>query len=88
MSGTLTITTATAQPYLRVGATGSISVDLYDASMTLLASSIKLTRVNDSEFTTPHSALATAAWMVTAGVNWTKNDSTSKRTGVHLDWIV
>ncbi|HEV2693413.1 MAG TPA: hypothetical protein VG347_11005 [Verrucomicrobiae bacterium] len=84
---TVTIISATALPYLRIDpASGTLAVDIYDASMTLLVSSLALTRVSDTSFTATHAALGTAAWMTGAGVNWTKYDSSSKKTGVHLEW--
>jgi hypothetical protein len=85
-SGTVTITPAVAQTYLREGVTGGISVDIYDGTMTLLASAVALTRIDDSTFTVVHAAMATAAYMTGAGVNWTHYNSTSQRTGVHLEW--
>ncbi len=81
----LTIATASPQPYLRVGANG-FSVDLFDANMTLLASNIAIDCVDDSHFTRINSALPTATWMTIHGVDWTKNDSSPKRTGVKIDW--
>jgi hypothetical protein len=73
--------------YLRIDpATGLISVDFYDASMGSLATSVALTRVSDASFTFTHAAMPTAAFITGAGVDWTKYDSTSKRTGVHLEW--
>lgn len=85
-SGTVTITPTAALPYLREGVTGGISVDIYDGTMTLLASAVALTRVDDSTFTVVHAALPTAAYMTGAGVNWTQYSSASQRTGVHLEW--
>ena len=67
---TLTINTA-SQPYLRIRTTGSISVDIYDTTMTLLASAVALTRVNDGQFTATAGAKPTAAYMVAHGVDWT-----------------
>ncbi len=91
-SPTLTINTA-SQPYLRAGLTGSILVDLYDTNMTLLASSVSLTRVNDGQFTATITGAPatnpypTAAYIVAAGVTWTTfNPAIHNRTGVFLDW--
>jgi hypothetical protein len=83
---TVTITPAIAQPWLRAGTTGSILVDLYDASMTLLVSGAALTRVSDTSFTFTHAALPTAVWMTGVGVDYTQYTSASQKTGVHLDW--
>jgi len=86
-SGTVTITPAIAQPWLRKDpTTGTILVDVYDASMTLVASALSLTRVSDTSFTVVHAAMATAVWMTGLGVNWTHYDATPKKTGVHLEW--
>ena len=60
--GTVTITPAVAQPYLRLDP-AAIEVDIYDASMTLLASGVSLTRGSDTSFTVVTSAMPTAAWM-------------------------
>ena len=86
-SGTVTITPAAAQPWLRTDpTTGTILVDVYDASMTLVASALSLTRVSDTSFTIVHAALASAVWMTGHGVDWTHYDATPKKTGVHLEW--
>ena len=85
--GTVTITPTVAQPWLRKDpTTGTILVDVYDASMTLVASALSLTRVSDTSFTIVHAAMATAVWMTGHGVNWTHYDATPKKTGVHLEW--
>ena len=86
-SGTVTITPAVAQPWLRKDpTTGTILVDAYDASMTLVASALSLTRVSDTSFTVVHAAMATAVWMTGHSVNWAHYDATPKKTGVHLEW--
>jgi hypothetical protein len=61
-------------------------VDIYDANMTLLVSGASLMRVSDISFTFTHAAIPTAAFITGHGVDWTKYDSSSKNTGVHIDW--
>ncbi len=85
-AGVLTIITA-GTPWLRPDpTTGTLLADLYGSTMTLLQSGAVLTRVNDTTFTTPASGASAAVWLTGYGVDWTKNDSTSKRTGLHLEW--
>jgi len=86
-SGTITITPATMQPWLRLDpATGTILVDVYDADMALLVSGLALTRDSDSSFTATHTAIPTAAYLTGHGVDWTKYDAAPRKTGVHLEW--
>lgn len=85
--GTVTITPSSSLPYLRIDpTTNTILVDIYDGSMTLLQSSAALTRVSDTSFTCTHAAMPTAAFMTGAGVDWTKFNSTPRRTAVYLEW--
>ena len=89
-AGTVTIVTSTAQPYLRTGAV----VDVCDSVMTVLASSLTITRVGDSEFTGTHAAMPTAAYIVphtlhdgsTPGTKYYFHENMGKRTFVSLTW--
>jgi hypothetical protein len=90
-SGILTITASVAQPWLRLDpATGLIMVDLYDSAMTsgTKIASVSLVRTSDTVWTAAMGSAPgiTVAYLVSAGVDWTKNSSASQKTGVHLDW--
>jgi hypothetical protein len=89
--GTLTITSATAIPtLLKSSPSDTLAVDLYDANMTAgtKIASAALTRVSDTQWTTPRASAPsiTIAYMVSAGVDWTKYTSASQKTGVHAEW--
>ncbi len=85
--GTVTLTPNIPQPYLRKDpASGTIAVDLWDASMTLIVGNVNLTRIDDSTFTFASGVITTPVWMTAHGFDWTKYDASSKRTGVHLAW--
>ena len=90
-AGVLTVNTDAAQPFFRKGIEAALRpVNLYDASMTLLASSLVLARTDDSHFTTTTTNHPTAVWMMDAqfataisagaSTDWTLYDGTSKRT--------
>lgn len=85
-AGTVTITSAVAIPTLRKSSAGTILVDIYDSSMTLLVGSASLTRISDTQWSFAHAAIPTAAYMTGAGVNYLLNTTASQRTGVRLVW--
>jgi hypothetical protein len=81
-----TMTFAAAQPaFGMTTATHQEQVDLYDATMTLLASNVTATRVNDSSFSLP-TAHSTAAFVLINGVKWYMNDSDPKGDLALLQW--
>ncbi len=98
-AGVLTVTSAATLPFFRKGTDAALrAVNLYDASMTLLASGLVLTRTDpdDHNFTATTSDHPTAVWMmdaqfagaISAGAttDWTKYDGTSKRTVCAVEW--
>ena len=97
VSGTPTIASAGGLPYLRIDPTTAAirPVNLYDAAWTLLVSGLAITRTDDNNFTAAVN-YPTAAWMMdtqfataisaSATTDWTKYDSSSKQTGVHIGW--
>lgn len=73
-----TFTFAAAQPAFGMNAsTHQEQVDLWDASMALVASGVTATRVDDSHFTTT-AAYATARYVTITGAKWYMNDTDSK----------
>ena len=73
-----------------LNAAGTESVDIYNASMTLLASSVTATRSGSgdspTQFTTA-TAYPTAAWVIIHGApDWCWDDNGRKGDFVYLDW--
>lgn len=91
-SGTLTVTTATAQPYFRKGSDAALRpVNLYDTNWTKLNSSpLTMARTDDSHFTVAGANFPTAVWMIDAqfdsAVGWQKYTAASQKTGVLANW--
>jgi hypothetical protein len=86
MAGT-TFTFATAQPNFGMDtATHQEQVDVYDASMTVLASNITATRVDDSNFSLPTAYLTAAFVQINGSPAWYMNDSSPKGDFTVLDW--
>ncbi len=83
-----TITTATVQKYLSI--TTPENVDILDASMTVLASNVAATRVDDTHFTvaTAFATITTAAWIIPHGTKYKFADSRSKGDYVFRTWLV
>ncbi len=85
-SGT-TFTFSTAQPTFGMAAAGTEQIDVFDASMSSLASNVTATRVDDSHFTTV-SSYPTAAWVQIHGAPaWYMNDTQTKGDFLFLQWI-
>lgn len=85
-----TMTFATTQPAFGMDtSTHQEQVDLYDASMNLLAGNVTATRVDDTHFTVPSgSAAASAAWVQIHGAaKWYVNDANSKGDYALLEWL-
>jgi hypothetical protein len=82
-----TATFATAQPAFGMNSsTHQEQVDLYDASMTAVATNVTATRVDDTHFTTS-SAYATAVWVQIHGSpKWYMNDDSPKGDGTALQF--
>jgi hypothetical protein len=91
----VTVSGATAsftlpQTAFGLNAAGTESVDIYNASMTLLASSVTATRSGSgdspTQFTTA-TAYPTAAWVIIHGApDWCWDDNGRKGDFVYLDW--
>ncbi len=81
-------TFAAAQPAFGMNSsTHQEHIDLYDASMTLLASDVAATRISDTQCSTlsPHSS---AAFMAIHGAaNWFVNDASPKGDYAILEWL-
>lgn len=83
-----TMTFATAQPTFGMAATAHEQVDIYDGTMTLLASNITATRTSDTTFTVT-TAYTTAAWvMIHGSPAWTVNTNAPKGDYVYLEWLL
>ena len=87
-AGTVTLTNVGAfKCYRKSTAANLDDLKVYDASMTLLdtITGSGITRTDDA-VTFTHAAMPTAAYVVVSGYDWTKYDSSSKQTGVHIGW--
>ncbi|MDE2096170.1 MAG: hypothetical protein KGL39_02920 [Patescibacteria group bacterium] len=65
-------------------------VDIYDASMTLLASNVAVTRVDDTHFDVPTAlaTIATAAWITSHGApHWYWDDNQRKGDFTAFQWL-
>lgn len=84
-----TFTFATPQPNFGMdSSTHQEQIDLYDRTMTLLASSITATRVDDSTFTTVAS-YPTAKWVqINGSASWYVNDTRPKGYYAFLKWLI
>jgi hypothetical protein len=83
-----TFTFSIAQPNFGMNSsTHQEAVDLYDQTMTLVASNITATRANDSTFTTG-AAWHTAKWVQIHGAaKWYVNDTRPKGDFALLEWL-
>lgn len=92
----VTLTTSTVQKYLSI--TTPENIDILDADLTVLASNVPATRVDDNQFTVTElfSTVGTARWIVphllndgaTTGQKYKFADTRSKGDYVYRTWIV
>lgn len=84
-SGT-TYTFATPQTSFAMNVAGTETVDLFDAAMTPIASSVTATRATDSTFTA--ASHSTARWaMISGAPAYYFNDSDPKGDYLELEWV-
>jgi hypothetical protein len=80
-----TATFAGAQPYFGINAAGTEQVDLYDASMNLIAGNVTATRIGDGSFSVA-TAWANVAWVTIAGVKYYFDDNYPKGDFLYHSW--
>lgn len=85
MAGT-TMTFAADQPAFGMSIVGTEQVDLYDKDMTLLASNLTATRINNSSFGPLAFGYPTARFVTITGQKWYMNDKGAKGDYAFLQW--